>query len=54
LKTNKLSAAAEKGGLKKAANGIRLKLGGLKGPLDDGFKDKIKAFADEISSFSHE
>jgi flavodoxin len=49
---NKLSAAAEKRGLKKAAEGIRLKLGGLKGPLDEGFKDKIKAFADGIGSFS--
>ena len=48
---NKLSGAAEKKGLRKACSGIKLKLDGLKGPLSEGYSDRLTAFSEELSSY---
>ena len=50
---NKLAGAAENNGLQKASSGIKLKLDGLKGPLTEGYTDNLKAFAEELGSFTN-
>lgn len=43
-----MAAIVEKSGLTKAADGIRIVVKGMKGPLEDGYKEKIKEFAERL------
>ena len=47
----KLADAAAKAGLKKAADGVRIKVKGIKGPLTEEYKDKLNTFAEQLDSF---
>ena len=39
----------EQKGIKKAVDGLMIKVNGMKGPCDEGHQDKLKAFAKEVS-----
>lgn len=39
----------EQKGIKKAVDGLMIKVKGMKGPCDGGHQDQLKAFAKEVS-----
>lgn len=45
----KMAAIVDTHGLTRIGNGARITLKGLNGPLEEGYKDKLKAMAEEIS-----
>ena len=39
----------EQKGIKKAVDGLMIKVKGMKGPCDEGHQDQLKAFVKEVS-----
>jgi len=44
----KMDALLKKKGIEKAADDFKIKILGLKGPLEDNYSDELKKFADEL------
>jgi flavodoxin len=49
-----LGGLAEEAGLKKAAEGLLLIITDMKGPLEEGYEEKLKSFAGELLKFKSE